>query len=51
MKLTTLAIITSVLNVVVGVLNIRAGHYDIGGLHMSVAFWAAIYAADCEGEG
>lgn len=51
MKLTSLAVITSVLNVVIGALNILCEHYDMGGMHMSVAFWAAMYAADCKGEG
>lgn len=48
MKLTSLAIITSALNVAIGAANILCEHYDIGGLHMSVAFWAAMYADDCK---
>lgn len=47
-KLTSLAVITSVLNVVIGALNIAVEHYDMGGLHMCVAFWAAAYADDCK---
>ena len=49
-KLTSLAVITSVLNVAIGAANILCEQYDIGGLHMCVAFWAAAYADDCKEE-
>ena len=49
-KLTSLAIITAVLNVLIGASNIASEHYDMGGLHMCVAFWAAAYADDCKEE-